>query len=320
MKVILTALTLALSLSANSEMVESYVDGDNNYVNSIVGNLYIDDFTFHYNRPHLIVRHMGTDQASTIPKYDVGYYTGFDPISSRYYTTRSAKDGQLWEGVNAYQMQGTQTGIMLNSWSFPEKIVIGGGQHAVWSYLWNPQSNDTPKPWKYLDGSELTVQALIKIPHAAYWNGGVGQVSFVIYGQDISDKNNPKLLAYLINIYDNRGSYQYNIGNDGSPFVSTPIENNPVVSQSQFSHGFQSQPWSQYKFFRAHISEENLINAINMLNKNSGYNYMSDDPQHYQITSVHVLVEIFEVDEAEASIGVAIDQVGLLSCKNKMCN
>jgi len=320
MKTLLTALATCLSLWANAEMTESYVDGNNNHVNSIVNSLYVDDYTFHYNKPHLIVRHMGANQANTIPQYDVGYYTGFDPTGNRYYTTRSAKDGQLWEGVNAYQMQGSQTGIMLNSWSFPEKAVVGGGPHAVWSYLWNPQSNDTPKPWRYLDGSELTVQTLIKVPHAAYWNGGVGQVSFVIYGQDISNPSHPKLLAYLINIYDNRGSYQYNIGNDGSPFVSTPIENNPVVSQSQFSHGFQSQPWSQYKFFRAHISESNLINAINLLNQNSGYNYMSTDPRDYQITSIHLLVEIFEVGAAEASIGVAIDQVGLLSCKNQMCN
>lgn len=312
--------TALLSLSASAEMIESYVDGSNNSVQSIVGNLYVDDYTFHYNKPHLIVRHMGNDQSVTIPKYDVGYYTGFDPTGHRYYTTRSAKDGELWEGVNAYQMQGSQTGVMINSWSFPEKTVIGGGPHAVWSYLWNPQSNDTPKPWANLDGSELTVQALIKAPHAAYWNGGVGQISFVIYGQDISNPHDPKLLAYLINLYDNRGSYTYTIGNDGSPFVSTPLENNPVISQSQFSHGFQSHPWSEYKFFRAHISEDNLINAINILNSNSGYAYMSTDPRDYQITSVHVLVEIFEVGDAEASLGVAIDQVGLLSCRYQMCD
>lgn len=325
MHVLMIAVLLCSAVHVNADIKRWFMYPE--VITGVDEHLYIQTWEPIYNKPHLIVRHAGLNQKDIVPTWDVPLVTGFRPIGSAQKTTRAGMDGSLAQGPNAYQMEGTSFGVMMNSWSFPYVAGVRGGPHAVWSYLWKKKDGSAPRPWAYGDGGDLTVQANIKMPHAAFWKQAVAQLSFVVYGQDISDVNNPKLLAYVINIYDNReGSIVDVVYNDGRPFVSTSIESSGVSTKSIWSAGHTNRPFRDWTFFRTHITRDNLLSAIRLLNADNSPNAvtLSTNPAHYQITSVHLLLEGFNDPDqfgkgAHFSVGMAARDIMVLSCDNGTC-
>lgn len=315
-KSIIAGLVFGMCVStASAEVREIYIGKHNNTISDINSGLYVDYFGGVYNQePFIVSRHMG-DQKALVPTWDVSTYTGFNPNGSAHATTRGMMDGTVAQGPNAVQIENDQFGFMLNSWSFPKKDVVGGGPHYIWSYTWDTKCQ-MPRPWK-IEGSDLTMQARIKMPYMHRWGESVGQISFVLY---MMDSFNKKPLVMVVNVHDPRGVYKEVILSDGNPFVSSPlVDGMKYITKSGFSSGHQKGTFSD-KFFRFHVTEENLLNAINDLNADNGTAYLSTNPSDYYITSANILMEVFTPDSSHISMGASFKKVMLLSCGNGDCS
>jgi hypothetical protein len=223
---------------------------------------------------HLTVRHLGDPgtpqlygEVSNAVSWDVGQYTGFSAPYPMTYWQRGYYDYGPPTGSSAFQAYCYDVGSMINTWWFPHTAHIeGGGPHSVYEVRYSYPTT----PWRTAT-SELTLQANIKLPWVATWNGGVGQLSFIAY---LRDRWSGRQLAYVMQIFDSRPFGQDNgfqfVSNDSQvPFVSVPFMGNiTYATVSPFSNTMRNiSPWSTGDFFRMHISAANLQAAVNAINQ-----------------------------------------------------
>jgi hypothetical protein len=65
--------------------------------------------------------------------------------------------------------------------------------------------------------------------------------------------------------------------------------------------------WTSYKFFRAHLSRDNLVNIIEDLETLAGITGISEDPQDWRLLRAGVLVEIgFSNPETMADENISV--------------
>lgn len=176
------------------------------------------------------------------------------------------------------------------------KPITGGGPH-IWI---NKNFNKEVWPWS-TDKGELVMQMYAEVPSvtltdlegktASYGfaadKSPVTQLSFGVY---LKDRVSKKVFAYIICVYESRGTYQESAKNNDTftNFTSTPLEeSSKYISKSPLSVSLQSRPFSEKKFFKMHINRENLMKAIR--DTKDG---MSDNPADYQITMAGVLFEL----------------------------
>jgi|GEM_PF-5451550 len=302
-----------------AEILDVYLWENDNWVNSIDGNIFQNDYQWRFDRPYVVVRHMGNSQLSTSPTFPTGDVTGYYVVGNRNFYERGYQ--AQWPTAlrgNSYQMQGANTGIYLDSRTFPKLNVVGGGPHAVWSYLWS----NRPMPWLYPD-RDLTLQARVTMPIMEASGGGVGQLSFVIYLQDVSNLANPKWLAVLVNLVNAPGgNYTEQVMHDHQvAFASSPLRaGQAYLTKSPYSQSQTSVSWSGVKLFRAHISRQNLINIINKANLAYPQYQFSTNPMDYELAQMHVLAEMSIVNSgANVRMGLSIQHVLVLSCSNLDC-
>lgn len=312
--IITTAVCVLLPICTNAEVQDIYVGKHNRTMYDINTHFLVDSYTPVYGKPVLISRHMG-DQLKTVPTWDVSTYTGFSPVVTDATTSTAGMDGSVASGPNAAQVYGESVGLMLNSWSFQKKEVIGGGPHYIWSYMWNHKAPEAPTPWKLWD-SDLTLQVKMKMPYMRRWGDSVGQLSFVVYAADMVNK---KPLVFVVNLHDPRGMYDEGIGNDGNPFVSSPLSDGMrYVTKSKFSASQKKTTFGE-TFFRAHITRDNLTNAAKDLNDLNGTPYLSENPEDYKIASVNILMEVFTPNDSQISMGVSFKKFMVMSCGGLDC-
>lgn len=272
--------------------------------------------------PQLILRHLGHYSASNNITYDVGYYTGF-------HTTSQYQFGLLDQGppvgTSAIQLKGTRAGCMINTWQFDWIPVEGGGPNCVYQYRYDTSQGTAPRPWT-TPGQSLTFQFYHKLPQfyrssASEPNKAIGQSSMAIYLKADSGDS----IAVLANLYDMRGSFQPYVAHDTfTVFVSAPLEDNstpgacPFFSKSAYSSSFSATPWRDERFFRMHITEENL-DCIIAAGRSRGLDLPTDRTK-WQVDAWLWLMEIVgHSPNANASLGGSIRDPYLLTCTGVNC-
>ena len=270
------------------------------------------------------IRHMG----------DVGTAQLEQQIANRVYSDRSAKTGLTVpalpffgrgyyqrgfeddpaRGTNVYQVLGTAFGWHINTFQFgheqpiecpPGFEVCGGGPNIAYSRAFDPPLD----PWR-TPSSEFTLQVYLKLPQVHYDPEvpTAAQVSFLYY---LVHPDTGYLVAGLINLFDTRPFDQVGferVGSDGiTAFVTSDLrdaqpDGTPYryMTRSPFSaRGANRWRWPEEKFFRAHVSVEQL-QAI------------SDDagapgaPSEYRLLEASILIEVFPRLTGDVSLGGSI--------------
>ena len=175
--------------------------------------------------------------------------------------------------------------------------IIGGGPH-IW--LAKRDSDDLRyNPWAENDKLVLQMNAAIPFVELTDEHGNtadhgftadqapVTQLSFGIY---LFDQSTEKTFAYIIPVYESRGTYQESANNSDTfiSFISSPVEDSSLyVTKAPESERLQSEPFSDKRFFKVSLTRENLLKGIK--DTNAG---MSEDLSNYQVTFVGVILEL----------------------------
>lgn len=287
-----------------------------------------------FNEFNLIVRYLGDDAVAQEVFYPVEVYTGFAPQGERALTQRGSLDLPPPIGSSAFQLECMSGGMMLNTWWFLYGLnPPGAGPHAAFEYKWTI-AEDTPltpgldpgarawnptavSPWR-TETSDLVAQASLR---AAWFlpadrndvpGSPVAQLSLVFYLMHRATRDQ---IPYVVLAYDNRVSevFSESLGCDAStspclPFVSTrfldalPDPATGVMkplryaTKSPYSAASSAELWDELKFFRVHISKENLLNAIDVINRfryAQGAPLLPREPEDYLLIKIAVLSEVF---------------------------
>lgn len=272
----------------------------------------VDKFQF-------LIRHMGENAATNEVSWDASHYTGFQPKFELHNYQRGEYDEGPPIGSNAFQIQGYQVGCMINTWSFEWDPVTGGGPHCALQYKWDTALDTTPKPWS-VEGASLTFQFSLKIP----WHSksgpnphqAVAQSNMVIY---LEDKNGVSV-GIVVALFDPRPSYEEYVSHDTyTAFASAPLlDGQSYITKSPYSYAYSSQPFSEPRFTRVHITSQNLENIIHDVNA-SGL-LLDENVSDYKLHSVLWQTEIGGYSPTDnVSIGTSIDHMLVLSCKGTQC-
>lgn len=238
---------------------------------------------------YLIVRYMGDDAISANPAYDFGRIDAsyaWPPYRGRALTgltvpepksewQRAKRSDATPDTSSAFQVHCYDAGSFINTWTFPDQAITGGGPHAIYGYSFN----DPPPPaiFDSNPATDFVLQASIEIPWFAAYTGApgdqsatpIGQVSLFAY---FRDRSTGKTFALLLGIFDNRSgaesSYPSTVAHDGStPFVSVPFSNTAAYATlSPYSSTYTGVPWTGLRFFRAHITQSNFSAALRDIN------------------------------------------------------
>lgn len=265
-------------------------------VNDLPTNYYPDYRpTEQYN---FMIRHMGQDATAVEAHYDFGDFTGF-----HHAPVQRAKFDEHANYTSAFQVGCNEVGTFQNSWHWEHGNIPGGGAHTFWEYLFDPY------PVAFDGYSDLVMQAYAEVPWVMVWGGAVGQLGLAV---NLIDQSTGKAFSFVANIYDNRwSSYTPYVWHDGwRPFMSSPLVSSQYLTMSPYSAGTSMTPWSGLRFFRIHITEQNLINAVSEVNAYCAQHSTefscdtpySLDPSDYRIVRFGVGQEVITT-EGQISMG-----------------
>ncbi|WP_262678687.1 hypothetical protein [Paenibacillus sp. J5C2022] len=262
---------------------------------------------------YMVVRHQDNvsvpGNAVSLPvTYNVGTYTGFTPPAPYEDWQRGELDVAA-SGTSAYQLHCTSGGMMMNSWDTTWQPVTGGGPNTSYGY----EFSTPPRPWA-ASNSELYIQADLQLPWFAHWDNNsngdkpVGQLSFVIYMHDDSTQT---VIAVVMNIFDNRPlALQEKVMHDTFvSFASTYLGGTRYLTPSPYSGVWTNNTWSGFQFFRAVMTEDNLLNIVNDINSAHAAG-LSTNPADYKLTSMGILQETFREDGDQISMGSSFKDFG----------
>lgn len=189
------------------------------------------------------------------------------------------------------------------------KPVQGGGPH-IWI---SKQPSTTKKVTPWATSNELILQMRAAVPHVKLEDkdgktgssdfsadrAPVTQLSFGIY---LHDEGSNKTFAYIIPVYESRGTYQESANNHDTytSFISSPLESNSqYITKYPKSESLQSKPYAEKKFFKVSITRENLLKGIK--DSNIG---LSQDLSKYRIAFLGVLFELPNYVESGSNISM----------------
>ncbi|MBK6696396.1 MAG: hypothetical protein IPG50_30035 [Myxococcales bacterium] len=154
---------------------------------------------------------------------------------------------------NAYQLHGVDAGILLASRSFEHVYDFGANPHADFAIRYG----DPVTPFRH-DTSELTMQALVRVPTSAPSGGGAGQIAFVV---SLRDTTTGEGVTFVAKIWDSRPA------SGGALDAMGDRANNVTTVRTSLAAGARyatvspfsnvtrhEQPWSSLDFFRVHFS------------------------------------------------------------------
>lgn len=275
-------------------------------ITDATGRFYVDFDATPMNTAYMCARwqddtsHPG-NAVSISPSYNPVNYTGYTPPTP----LTSWQKGEFNDSINGspiFQLNGTNGGMLMNSWFTTYQTIVGGGQNSVYEYKFsNPSS-----PWS-TSSSVLWIQADLKLPWFANWdnnsNGNipVGQLSYDIYLEDISIN---KILCIIVNAYDNRTAVPTESVNTDTYtfFASTRFGGTRYSTPNQYSASWRNTTWNTYSFYRAEITRQNVINIATDINALYGQNF-SLNPNNYVLTSAGILQETFREQGDQISMG-----------------
>ncbi|HEY3178409.1 MAG TPA: hypothetical protein VGL25_05965 [Casimicrobiaceae bacterium] len=299
-------------------------------------------------RYYLVVRYLGKDAVASPADYDFGHFSvsyparelrGFPvtgltvPAPASTWQRARLADATV-DDSSAFQIYCDHAGSFINSWTFPNRPVTGGGPHAIYAY--NFDSRSWPSIFDDKPATDFALQANIEIPWFRTWIDPqsrptlppIGQVSLFAY---FHDRLTDKPFAFLLAVFDNRFGevlrYQTYVSHDGElPFVSLPLNRHaPYATPYPKSAQFTGTTWSGLRLFGARITQAQFRAALKDLNAycaarvdlpncasapgiGAAYNTNITD---YALTSFGVLHEIFGTDaHNHLSMGVHVSGLG----------
>jgi len=263
------------------------------------------------NKIALIIRWMGSTAADNAATWGVNYYTGFTPASPVSSYQRCSVNANPY---TAFQMQGYGTGMFVNTYSFPWQSITGGGPNVNYVYKWS--SSSYPTVFTSTDAS-FAIQMNAKMPWVYRPNAGshpnscVPQLSMTFA---FNQTGTNKMLNWVVLLYDPRGGSYMNYENvqwdayNQQAFISTSLsEGRSYITRGCGSNVTRSTTWSDSKYFRAHVTWNNMIAAANAANSFIGSSYYSTNPAAYKLVTVRAMLEISPWDYGtNASAGASI--------------
>jgi hypothetical protein len=278
---------------------------------------------------YLLVRYLGDDAIASAPAFDFSRFAddyGDPSVRGRPLTNLSVPDPKpVWQRASrpdatmdnssAFQVHCYDASSFINTWTFAQRSINGGGPHAIYGYSFN----DPPPPaiFDANPATDFVLQASIEIPWFAKWadaatpvpDQSIAQVNIFAY---FRDRSTGKTFALLLAIFDNRvaanPTYQSFVLHDGqTPFVSMALNGSAAYATlSPYSSTYTGTPWTGLRFFRAHITQENFRHALADINvycaTHSDANYCRPAPliwtaysssaQDYELTDFGVIHEI----------------------------
>lgn len=264
------------------------------------------------NKTWIRVRHMG----------DVGTPELLEQVSHPVQSDRSLKTGLVLPspfliprgrfqrgfkddpegGTNVYQAFGRQFGWHINTFQFSHEQPIecppafpacSGGPNITYARRFEPGLD----PWR-TPSSEFTLQVYLKLPKVHYVVEDqipAGQVSFLYY---LEHQPTGYLIAGIVNLFDSRpfsATGRERVSDDGiTAFVSSDLRNRQpdgspyrYVTRSPYSQPSRNRyGWKEERFFRAHVSHENLEAILEDANA-------PGIPGEYRVISSSILIEVF---------------------------
>lgn len=154
-----------------------------------------------------------------------------------------------------------QVSTFMNSREWMDFPIPGGGPHVNYEYLFD----EADLPPAFVGDSHLVLQGYAELPWVHVEGQAVGQIGFML---NLEDSTSGRRFTYVVNVYDNRWSeYQHFIWHDGwRPFLSTAVVNSEYLTVSPYSSSTSSTPWTGWRFYRVHITGEQLAAAVGTVN------------------------------------------------------
>ena len=241
--------------------------------------------TLPIDRFYLIVRYLGDDSIAAGPAFDFSRFPGdyaWPPYRGMALTDLSVPDPKAaWQRArradatmdssSAFQMRCYDGASFINTWTFADVSLSGGGPHSIYGYSFSDPS--PPAIYDSNPATDFVLQASIEIPWFARWPDPtapagvepIGQVNLFAYYRD---RTSGKTLALLLAIFDNRNatnpSYSSFVAHDGAtPFVSMPLNTGgKYATLSPYSSTYTGLPWTGLRFFRGHVTQDNFRRAL----------------------------------------------------------
>ena len=171
------------------------------------------------------------------------------------------------DNSSAFQLHCYDAASFINTWTFPDVSVTGGGPHAIYGYSFDDAH--VPAIYDTNAGTDFVLQASVEVPWFASWPDPsapagvepIGQVNLFAY---FRDRTSGKTFALLLAIFDNRyaasPTYPSFVLHDGAtPFASMPLNATAkYASLSPYSSTFTGSTWTGLRFFRAHVTQANF--------------------------------------------------------------
>ena len=198
--------------------------------------------TLPIHRFYLIVRYLGDESILAAPAFDFGRFpedyawppyrgmalTDLNVPEPRVIWQRARRVDATLNNSSAFQMHCYDAGSFINTWTFPDVALSGGGPHSIYGYSFDDPA--TPAIYDANPATDFVLQASIEIPWFARWLDPVapagvepiGQVNLFAY---FRDRYSGKTFAMLLAVFDNRNAadptYPSFVAHDGAtPFVS----------------------------------------------------------------------------------------------------
>lgn len=234
-----------------------------------------------------------TFAASFNANWNVGAFTGFTPPGGGAFQFgyRDLTVAPTLENApNAYQLQGLDAGILINSRTFDHVFDWGAGPHVDYGVVYgNPET-----PFRHDDG-ELTLQAQVKVPASIPTGGGAGKISFVATLRDTTSGEGVEIVAKLWDSRSYDGAAFENVGArvNGVTTVSTALlPGGRYATVSPFSSTMRSATtWGTSDFFRVHFSGAQLADVARIIEASTGTK-TSQRASDWVLTSAGVRQEV----------------------------
>lgn len=265
------------------------------------------------NKTYFYVRGMGDpgtaelagEVANTVT-WDASIYTGFHPNGQYWYLSQKGFDNLGPPiGSNVFQVQGHHAGFLINTWQFshtqPTTTPWGaedGGPHIAYERRFDPPAEIFTD-----SSSELTLQTYFKLPWLLFGRDAASAQAILFYY--LTDITSGFRFAGVVQFFDSRpwgnGNGREALRSDSHDYyVTSPLrtrtfdEKTPrYATMSPYSSRMQNRTrWDSDKFFRAHLSRQNLMNIITDLQSKEGVTGISENPDDWRLLRAGVLVEI----------------------------
>ncbi|WP_163869896.1 hypothetical protein [Myxococcus eversor] len=248
----------------------------------------------------MLMRWQGINASDPV-SYDVGAFTGLN-VPAPYSSWQRGQQPESSLGTAAAQVSCHDAGMVLNTWTSPRTFVEGGGFNDMYGYAWSPPNR--PRAFNRLKWvgelpvrvpTELVLQGTMAVPVVTGWNqahasapwnaisnpsgptdvfnSGAAQLSMFAY---LRDTSHPTLrpIGVLGGVYANNAvppcpSSWGNIGYDypaGAWFTGNGLCNTDLSTVRYTGALTTNSLFSDLRFFRMHVTRQNLVNLINRIN------------------------------------------------------